>query len=149
MQDLPKTVLFLTLGGIIPFIWGIFTTKNDFLYLWSLNFFGPNLSGLNISIFYGSIILTFMSGVLWGFATKIEGIFSILGYFLSVIPVFWVLFFVIPRPETAVQNLVIGFIAILVFDWYFWRQNSTPEWWMGLRLSISALVVICLLLARN
>ena len=149
MQNIPKPAIFLTIAGILPFLWGVSTIRNSELYQWSINVFGPNLSGINIMIFYGAIILAFMSGVLWGFSTNMIGHLAYIGYFLSIIPVVWVLFLIIPKPEVAVQNLLIGFVFILFFDWYFWRHKAAPDWWMGLRASISALVVICLLLGKN
>jgi hypothetical protein len=32
----------------------------------------------------------------------------------------------------------------LALDWMFWKQGLAPEWWMALRVLLTAIVVICL-----
>ena len=36
---------------------------------------------------------------------------------------------------------MIGFIGLLVLDWYFWRMGAAPDWWMQLRILLTAIVV--------
>ena len=38
-------------------------------------------------------------------------------------------------------TLMIGFLGVLVLDWYFWRMGATPDWWMQLRMLLTAIVV--------
>ena len=50
-------------------------------------------------------------------------------------------------PITASMNLITGFIAVLMLDWFFWKAGLAPEWWMRLRIMISVIVIACLLVA--
>jgi len=85
-----------------------------------------------------------MSGVLWGFATKAEGAVAASGYALSIVPALWAFFFVGGGPISAATYLIAGFVGLLGLDWMFWRQGLAPEWWMRLRLLLTAVVVVCL-----
>ena len=38
-----------------------------------------------------------------------------------------------------------GFLGILGLDWMFQRQGLAPEWWMSLRLVLTAVVLLSLL----
>jgi len=93
-------------------------------------------------LFYGAVILSFMSGVLWGFATKST---SWIGCALSTLPVLWAFFTTGGGPETAGLNLIIGFAGLLVLDWYFWRQELAPAWWLNLRFLLTTIVILSLL----
>jgi hypothetical protein len=95
-------------------------------------------------LFYGAIILAFMSGVLWGFATKLEGAQATTGYALSVIPALWAFLTTGGGPSSAGVSLMAGFIGLLGLDWLFWRYSVAPEWWMNLRVLLTAIVLICL-----
>ena len=93
---------------------------------------------------YGIIILAFMSGLLWGFATKAAGQSAALGYGLSVLPAFWAFFTTMGPPAQALAALAAGFAGLLVLDWHFWRLGLAPGWWMRLRLLLSAGVLASL-----
>lgn len=144
MNSIPRSALLLGLAGTIPFIWGVLTLLNGELHMWGSNVFGQRFVGPYIQLFYGSIILAFMSGVLWGFATKAEGPLASLGYALSVIPALWSFFMTGNGPITASMNLITGFVALLLLDWFFWKTKLAPEWWLHLRLLLSAIVIACL-----
>ncbi|WP_372893463.1 DUF3429 domain-containing protein, partial [Rhodosalinus sp.] len=100
--------------------------------------------GPYVMLFYGAIILSFMSGVLWGFATKAEGQVAATGYALSVIPALWAFFMTGGGPVWAGSSLIAGFVGLLGLDWLFWRYGLAPAWWMTLRVLLTAIVVICL-----
>ena len=80
-----------------------------------------------------------------GFATRAEGATAALGYSLSVIPALWGFFMVGNGPISAATNLIIGFIGVLMIDYFFWINRLAPPWWMALRIPLSALVCACLL----
>ena len=55
-------------------------------------------------------------------------------------------------PDSAVRHgldghpaLAAGFVGLLGLDWSFWRQGLAPEWWMRLRILLTAIVVLCLM----
>ena len=106
---------------------------------------GPRFIAPFVLLNYGQIILAFMSGVLWGFATRAKGGRAALGYTLSVLPALWVFFTVGAGAASSAGFLIAGFVGLLALDWVFWRQALAPEWWMRLRIMLTAVVVICLL----
>lgn len=144
MQMIPRSALVLGLAGLIPFIWGSLTVISDPLYDWSIQTIGGRFTGPYIGLFYGAIILSFMSGVLWGFAAKATGAVAASGYALSVLPALWAFFMTGGGPVSASISLVAGFVGLLGLDWMFWKQGLAPVWWMHLRVLLTAIVVICL-----
>lgn len=141
---IPRAPLILGLAGVIPFVWGAITVILPDLGLWTAQTLSPRFAGPYVGLFYGSIILAFMSGVLWGFATKLEGAQAASGYGLSVIPALWAFFMTGGGPTSAGISLMIGFIGILGLDWLFWRYGVAPDWWLQLRILLTIIVVSCL-----
>jgi hypothetical protein len=138
----PRVPLLLGLAGLIPFIWGAITTLSPDLSLWGQQVLGGRFIGPYIQLFYGAIILAFMSGVLWGFAAKSD---EPMGYVLSVIPALWAFFMTGGGPVAAGMNLIMGFVGLLLLDWQFWRQGLAPHWWLQLRVLLTVIVIICIL----
>ncbi|SDX85100.1 DUF3429 domain-containing protein [Citreimonas salinaria] len=143
-MSIPRSALFLGLAGVLPFLWGALTVLYDPLAMWSQTTLGSRFTGPYVQLFYGAVLLSFMSGVLWGFATKAEGARAAAGYALSVLPALWAFFMTGGGADAAGQSLVIGFLGLLLLDWQFWRRGLAPSWWMRLRGLLTALVVICL-----
>ena len=143
---IPRAPLTLGLAGLIPFVWGAATLYSDTLGALGSQWFGPRFVGPYVQLAYGTIILAFMSGALWGFATRAEAQVAATAYVLSVIPALWAFFFVGGGPTSAAIYLMAGFVGLLGIDWLFWKQNLTPHWWFRLRALLTAGVVIRLLL---
>ena len=127
MQMIPRAPLFLGLAG-----------------LWTAQTIGPRFAGPYVMLFYGAVILSFMSGVLWGFATRATGTMAGICYGLSVIPALWAFFMTGGGPTSAGTSLIFGFAGLLALDWQFWRWGLTPPWWMALRMLLTAVVIGCL-----
>lgn len=144
MGAIPRSALVLGLAGLIPFLWGAATLYLPALADFGATRFGPRFVGPHVQLFYGTIILAFMSGALWGFAANAEGAVAATGYALSVLPALWAFFFVGGGPTSAAIYLATGFIALLGLDYMFWRQGLAPHWWMHLRVSLTVVVVACL-----
>ncbi len=138
MPPIPRPALLLGLAGTLPFLWGALTSVQPGLAEWGSDLLGPRFVGPYVQVFYGAIILAFMSGVLWGFATKAEG-WS--GYVLSVIPALWAFFTTGGGAERAAGALIVGFVGLLALDWVFWKRGLAPQWWMGLRVLLTLIVV--------
>lgn len=145
MKQIPPSALILGLAGLMPFLWGAATLLVPELAVAGINSIGSRFVGPYVQLFYGTVILAFMSGVLWGFATKAEGRIAAAGYALSVIPALWAFLMTGGGPVTAAINMVFGFIGLLGLDWLFWRQGLAPEWWMRLRILLTAIVVVTFL----
>lgn len=144
MTEIPRAALILGLAGVIPFAWGALTLIVPGLSDWGTAALGPRFVGPYVQLFYGAVILSFMSGVLWGFAAQTDGGRAATGYGLSVIPALWAFFTTGGGPESAALSLIAGFAGLLGLDWLFWRWGLAPRWWMALRLLLTALVVLCL-----
>jgi hypothetical protein len=142
---IPRAALILGLAGLLPFAWGVLTLWFPTLALYTTAYVGPRFIGPYVGLFYGAVILSFMSGVLWGFATKAHGQVAASGYGLSVLPALWAFFTTGGGDQSAAVALIAGFVGLLGLDWLFWRQGLAPEWWMKLRLILTAGVVLCLL----
>ncbi|WP_171169178.1 DUF3429 domain-containing protein [Ruegeria sp. HKCCA0370] len=144
MNGVPKAPLYLGLAGLIPFVWGALTYLNGDLNAWGAQTFGPRFVGPYVQLFYGSVILSFMSGVLWGFATKTSGSKAALCYLLSVLPALWAFAMTGGGPVNAGTNLMYGFAGLLLLDALFSYWRLTPVWWMRLRILLTAVVLASL-----
>lgn len=145
IREIPKSALILGLAGLLPFVFGVITIYHQPFGLWVAQNGGARFIGPYVGLAYGTIILSFMSGVLWGFATKADGGQAATGYALSVLPALWAFFMVGGGAVTAGMNLIIGFVGLLVLDYAFWTWGLAPRWWMALRVLLTAIVVVCLL----
>ncbi|MCL6284572.1 DUF3429 domain-containing protein [Ruegeria sp. 2012CJ41-6] len=144
MNRIPTAPLLLGLAGLIPFVWGAATYLNGGLQAWGASHLGPRFVGPYVQLFYGSVILSFMSGVLWGFATKTSGSRAATGYALSVLPALWAFFMTGGGPVSAGMNLIFGFAGLLILDAAFSAWGLTPQWWMRLRMLLTVIVIACL-----
>ena len=144
LKDIPRAPLLLGLAGLLPFLWGALTVLLPDLGLWTAQTLSPRFAGPYVMLFYGAVILSFMSGVLWGFATRLKGGVAATGYALSVLPALWAFFMTGGGPVSSAINLMVGFIGLLGLDWLFWRHGAAPEWWMALRILLTVVVVACL-----
>lgn len=138
---IPRAPLYLGLAGLLPFLWGALTLVSSDLAIWATQTIGPRFGGPFVLLNYGTIILAFMSGVLWGFATKSE---LALNYALSVLPALWVFFMIGAGATSSAVYLIAGFLGLLALDWHFAQQGLTPDWWMRLRVLLTVIVVACL-----
>jgi len=149
MIGIPRPALVLGLAGLIPFVWGVLIAIWPQLGFWLVDTGGSffvRFAVPNLQFTYGSIILAFMSGVLWGFTTKATGAVATVGYVFSVIPALWSYFLVSGGPAVSGANLTFGFLGLLILDLFFWQQRLAPRWWMRLRLLLTFVVVSCLLI---
>ncbi|MAU53725.1 MAG: DUF3429 domain-containing protein [Roseovarius sp.] len=145
-RTVPRAPLILGLAGLLPFLWGALTVLFPDLGLWTAQTVGPRFAGPYVMLFYGAVILSFMSGVLWGFATRAEGTLATIGYALSVIPALWAFFMTGGGPQSAGMSLIFGFAGLLFIDAQFALWGLAPPWWMALRLPLSAVVLACLVI---
>ncbi|QGX99412.1 DUF3429 domain-containing protein [Roseovarius faecimaris] len=145
-RNIPRTALWLGLAGLLPMVWGVGETYlpfvRSFTEVWGNDWFLAPYATLR----YAEIILAFMSGVLWGFAARSNAATAGTGYVLSVLPALYAFFFVIGGVHEVAVKLAIGFVLVLFIDRLFSRQGLTPDWWMPLRIMLTAGMVACLLL---
>lgn len=144
MSQIPRSALLLGLAGVLPFAWGVLTLLSEGAAGLTRQTVGPRFVAPYVILFYGAVILSFMSGVLWGFATKATGAEATRGYVLSVLPALWAFFTTGGGADSAATALIAGFVGLLALDWHFWRTGLAPDWWLPLRLLLTALVIPCL-----
>lgn len=130
----------LSLAGLIPF-----AGLTLFLYIWP-DIIQRGFAALALAT-YGAVILSFLGGVRWGAAldrSEPASIFALsmvpplLGWFALALP--------LPLPF-AVQ--AIGFALHGVWDWQAGRAGALPDWFVNLRVILSAFVTACLILATT
>ena len=145
---IPAGPLALGLAGLLPFV--IFAGVSQLPSPVMMGDSYPLLvraDGVDSLASYGVVILSFMSGVLWGFATRAA---SAGWYVLSVIPALYCFFYATAglftgsRLEDVLVNLMIGFAGLLLLDAAFWWRELTPAWWMKLRVGLTVVVLTCL-----
>jgi len=144
VASIPKSALILALSGVLPFAWSALTILVPSFSAVARDLLGPSYVGIEVLRAYGIVILAFMAGVFWGFATKATGRGATTGYALSVLPALYVFFAFLPGPDAAHIKLIIGFLSLLGLDWHFWRLGLAPPWWLRLRILITVFVIICL-----
>jgi hypothetical protein len=143
---IPTGALILGLSGVLPFAWGAVTLLSEEAFNFGIENFGARFVGPLIQLSYGVIILCFMSGVLWGFATKMDEKNGSLGYILSVLPALWAFLSMGRGPISDSISLIVGFLAVLLIDRHFYLLKLTPFWWMNLRIPLTFIVISLLAL---
>lgn len=144
MTAIPRAALILGCAGLLPFLWGALLNLGIFTELSTRLPAVLGGDGRLIMIRYGGIILPFMAGVLWGFATKAQGSQAAVAYALSVIPALWWFFMPGTGATSALANLITGYVGLLLLDFAFARWGLAPPWWMALRCLLTSVVVVCL-----
>ena len=144
MKKIPNSALILGLSGLIPFFWGTVTSLDFVLESLKLTGLNEEYIGPRINLIYGTIILAFMSGVLWGFAANIGDKRRPVGLTLSVLPALWAFFTFSGTLINPFISLIIGFLGVFAVDVRFYYWQLTPEWWLSLRSILTLFVIIFL-----
>lgn len=139
---IPRGALFLGLAGLLPFLWAALGVLVPAVSDATVSLLGPRFNAPYMLVSYGTVILCFMSGVLWGFATKTN---EVKGFALSVMPALWAFFTIGGGPQQATSAVLIGFILVFACDVQFRIWGLAPDWWLKLRALLTAIVAACLL----
>ena len=140
----PRAASALGFAGLIPFLWGALTVLAPGLGEAATGLVGARFIGTDVLIAYGTVILCFMGGVLWGFATRAEPELQWKAYGSAVLPPLWVFFMVGGTTAASLSALFVGFFAMLSLDLQFGQWKLTPPWWIGLRIVLTLVVLVCL-----
>ena len=144
MKKIPNSALILGLSGLIPFFWGTVTSIDVVVENFKLTGLSKEYMGSRISLIYGTIILAFMSGVLWGFAANVGDKRRTVGLILSILPALWAFFTFNSTLINPFISLIIGFLGVFAIDVRFYYWQLTPEWWLSLRSILTLFVIIFL-----
>ena len=145
--QIPSAPLWLGLAGVLPFVWGALSAWNGELARPVADWLGTGFIGRSLQLTYGAVILSFMSGVLWGFACKAVKPKAALLFSLSTLPALWAAFLLASAAPMQPILLIGGFAALFGLDIMFFRSRLTPDWWLKLRALLTALVLACLAIA--
>ena len=135
-HGVPKSVVLVSLLGLIPILMGIASTFNI-----GLNE-GLREDFIRIAIIYSGFILSFMSGcVFYVSSLEREKVFLL---WFSIAPVLLALLsIIIPFMQSFV--LALGFLLVLEIERKLHKLRSLPEWWLNLRFPMTSVVVILLI----
>lgn len=145
-RRIPRPALILGLAGLVPFLWSAASHLSPALMGWAGQWLPPMFLGSYVGLSYGTVILSFLSGVLWGFATRAEGRAAAVAYALSVIPALWVFGMVTDASQSSVIFLATGFVGVLLLDATYSAWGLAPRWWLRLRVMMTIVVLACLAL---
>ena len=136
-HGVPKSVVLVSLLGLIPILMGLASTFNI-----GLNE-GLREDLIRIAIIYSGFILSFMSGcVFYVSSLEREKVFLL---WFSIAPVLLALLsIIIPFMQSFV--LALGFLLVLEIERKLHKLRSLPEWWLNLRFPMTSVVVILLIL---
>lgn len=140
-QNIPRAPLILGLAGLLPFLWAALGVLAPGIAEVTVDIMGPRFNARYMLISYGTVILCFMSGVLWGFATKSE---RLAPYLMSTGPALWAFFMIGGGERQATSAVLIGFLLVFGCDMQFRMWGLTPHWWLSLRALLTVVVVACL-----
>lgn len=141
---IPRPALVLGLAGLVPFLWSAATHLSPTLSAWAAQVLSPMFLGAYVGLTWGTVVLAFMSGVLWGFATRAEGREAAIAYTLSVIPALWGFVMVSDASDTSAIFLAAGFTGLLLLDATFQAWGLAPRWWLRLRVMLTVVTLACL-----
>ena len=144
MKKIPNSALILGLAGLLPFFWGAVTSLDIIAEKLKLTGFSEEYIGSRINLIYGTIILAFMSGVLWGFVANVGDKRRTVGLILSILPALWAFFTFNSTLINPFISLIIGFLGVFTIDVRFYYWQLTPEWWLSLRSILTLFVIIFL-----
>ena len=100
--------------------------------------------GARILARFGAAILAFMGGCLWGFSSRGRvQTFLLLGG--SAVPAFIAFLALAPEPALSCLWLAFGFAELQGLDFLYARAGVVPEYWLSLRLPLTAVVMAYLL----
>ncbi len=150
MSRIPAPALLLGYLGLSPFVYGALLVL---LAPGALPTFGvvaatPEGGALVLERF-GAVILGFMGGCLWGFASARPAGPSLALLAASIIPAFLAFAAIRESPRLSCLGLAFGFVVLQVIDLGFSRAGVVPPYWIALRLPLTLAVVACLLIGAS
>ncbi|MEE2774520.1 MAG: DUF3429 domain-containing protein [Pseudomonadota bacterium] len=134
----PKTVKIIGILGLLPFIVGVLATLELTLIFREYNYFL-----VEMSLTYAALILSFLGGSIFAFENINSEKRSNFGLWLSICPTLWA-FLSINLPHFSASCLALGFVAVYEIDRRAFTSEKTPDWWLSIRLPLTAVVVLAL-----
>jgi hypothetical protein len=146
VTGVPRAAVIWGLLGLLPFLYGAALTLTAPETLPTLGLFDSSpAGGAHILERFGAAILAFMGGCLWGFSSAgRRPTLVLLGG--SAIPAFIAFVAIQPNPALSCIWLAFGFVVLQGLDVLYSRAGVAPDYWLSLRLPLTAVVMACLLI---
>ena len=90
---------------------------------------------LSLAGVYGALILSFLGGIHWGFAT--HGTASKKHFFVSVIPSLWAWVALAVPDLYALISIILGLVLFFVYETNCALTSRCPNWYLPLRLRLT------------
>ena len=146
MSRVPFSVLFLGWLGLVPFVYAVAMIFSEPGTWPTFGFFDSSPEGgTHILERFGAVILGFMGGCLWGFASAKDRAPSLAFLTATIVPAFIAFIAIQPDPALSCVWLAFGFVILQGIDVVCQRAGVTPDYWLSLRLPLTAGVMTCLL----
>ena len=146
MTRIPVPALILGYLGLAPFVYGALMLFAAPGAMPTFGLFPADATGgAMILERFGAAILGFMGGCLWGFASKREGGPTLLLLAATAAPAFLAFIAIRDNPALSCLWLAFGFVVLQAIDVAFQRAGVAPDYWLSLRLPLTAGVMACLL----
>lgn len=140
--QIPRAALAFGVLGLVPFLWSAVTHLSPALAGMAGPYLSPMFIGAYVGLTYGTLILAFLAGALWGLAARADA--PAISYLLAIIPALWAFVMVTDATSTSSIYLITGFIGLLLLDASFATQGLAPKWWLRLRLPLTVVAITCL-----
>lgn len=146
MTRIPAAALILGCAGLIPFLYGVALIFAEAETLPTFGVFPSSPEGgVHVLERFGAAILAFMGGCLWGFASQPGRAPGLAALSAAAAPAFLALVAVRPNPAISCIWLAFGYVVLQAIDVGFQRAGIAPDYWLSLRLPLTAGVMTCLL----
>ncbi len=124
----------LTYFGATPFFLAIYLhlTEQPLLGVEAVQWF----------LTYGLVILSFMAGTLWGQVVNASAQVKRIALATNIITLAAWFAFLLAGPVLVLLMLALGFIALYLLEWRVMDRVPRPEYYLALRLRVTALVVL-------
>jgi hypothetical protein len=143
-RTIPKSALLLGWLGVFPFAMSCLASVAGSDWVAAL--------AMRTLQVYAMIILSFMGGVHWGLGMVVSegGQGQLLRCLaLSTTPALAAFALSVLAPPAALVGLAIVFSALLAYDVAAARAGLAPRWYGALRIQLTAVVVLCLMVAAG
>lgn len=146
-EHVPRSAAWLAYAGLLPFVAGALGVwLAPPVWAWTL---------LVVEMYYAAVILAFLGAVHWGLALagyqpldyhateETRGMHGArLGWAVMPALIAWVA--CLSRPTIAFAVLLIAHIALYAGERMAAREQLVPDWYMEMRLPLTAIAVFCL-----
>jgi hypothetical protein len=146
VKGVPAPAVAIGLAGLLPFLYGALLVL---VPPGTLPTFGVVASdptgGATMLERFGAAILGFMGGCLWGFASARPGGPSLAALLAASVPALIAFLALQDDVRMSCLWLAVGFAVLQAIDVGMHRAALVPDYWLALRLPLTAIVLACLL----